>query len=718
MAGSAGVIGNEPTAAFPQFHARTPSEADNPAASNFRLQKFWTLLVEYWWIPGGLLLLSLLIAWLQVLHLPPTYMSAGSMWETMKLHLPEGSLFNENADDLAGTQNDLLHSALMRDRVFARLQAATNRVSIPLDSLGGPLPVTVRILQSTKSAVFSLEALGPQPAYTQAYLEALMQAYLDYKAEIRRQISGDTLASIADQTKQAEQELRRQQDILTDFERTKNLAIMEEEGAVAGSYLTKLKTQLSDLDAEARLLQAASTNLADAGSFLDQTNRMAIELEALASLPGPGLAGAAAELQDKVKELDLLKMQHAALGVNLREEHPKMQQLDSDIERTQKELDIYCRQSREQLVAAGETVRQKLEGVQVSIKEWETRVGDVNNRIAEAEQLKNHVERARGEYDRLSALMQNFKLSRDLDQESLAILEHASPAGRSYGAMKKTLESTILGGVLLGFGCIALLTLRDKKFRSATEVNEKLGNRVIALVPEWPRSNGRLKLPTNGELSHHYAESYRSLRSALLFHTEEARRPRTILITSALPDEGKSTVAANLANTLALGGARVLLVDADLRRGTLHELLNLQREPGLSHLLSHPDETDRIIQTNSIPNLSFISSGGRVNNPGDQLLGAALDQLLRHWRSRFDYVLIDSCPIFPADEATTLAAKVDGTLLVVRNRFSGSDHLQDALDALHRRRVKVLGVVFNRADASSRSYDRKYAKYYAADAAA
>jgi capsular exopolysaccharide synthesis family protein len=185
------------------------------------------------------------------------------------------------------------------------------------------------------------------------------------------------------------------------------------------------------------------------------------------------------------------------------------------------------------------------------------------------------------------------------------------------------------------------------------------------------------------------------------------------LITSALPNEGKSTVTANLARTLAMGGARVLLVDADLRRGALHELLGLSRGPGLAELLRKPEDADKLLQTNSLPTLRFIPAGTRMNNPGDLFLRPELDQLLAQWRKQFDYVLIDSSPVFAADDAPTLAPKVDGTLFVVRNQFSGARQVREALELLQRRQAKILGVVFNRANTSARSYYYyKYSEYY------
>ncbi len=701
------------TTLAPQFHSSDmTNEADNPA-SKFRLHKFWPLLVQYWWAPAGATLFSILVGGMLVLHKPAAFVSMGSIWETMKLQFPEGTLFNENTVNLEGTQSDLLRSALIKNRALAKLQAASisNNVAIPLDSHGRPMPVTVRISQSTKSAVFTLEAIGPQPAYTEAYLEALMEAYLEYKSEIRKQISGDTLTSIAEQVKLAEQELKTQEGILTEYEQTKNLAILQQEGTVAGGYLTTLKTQLSDLELNERLLEAALETLSKTNSAPAPAQQTAVELQALASLPEPQANTLAIELENATKQLDLLVIQHSALSINLREEHPKMQQLNKDIQQAKNELDEYCRQSSDLLSAAAEGTRRKEEDIQGLIKEWESRITDVNGRIAEAEQLNNNVQLAQAKYDRLAALMQNFKISRDFDQQTLAILEPASPAYRSYNAVETTLGLSALAGLLLGFGWVVLLTVRDNRFGSVLEVKERLGDNVIAQVPEWTRVDGKHLLATNGEQVHPYAESYRSLRSALWLSTDEAKRPRVMLITSALPHEGKSTVAANLAHTLALGGSRVLLVDADLTRGSLHEIMQLKQEPGLTHLLSHPADVGKVIQINSIPNLSFISCGFWVTNPGELLLGAALDELLANWRIQFDFVIIDSCPILAADYATTLAAKVDGTLMVVRSRFSTERQVQNAIDILHNRRTRILGVVFNRADAQSHDY-YNYASYY------
>jgi capsular exopolysaccharide synthesis family protein len=175
---------------------------------------------------------------------------------------------------------------------------------------------------------------------------------------------------------------------------------------------------------------------------------------------------------------------------------------------------------------------------------------------------------------------------------------------------------------------------------------------------------------------------------------------------------------------MALGGSNVLLIDGDLRRGRLHDMFGLQSKPGVAEMLLQPlpppEELDKFIdkfiQQGPKPNLSFIARGSGQQNPGDLFLTNAFDAILARLRDRYDYVVIDSSPVFAADDSTTLAPKVDGTLFVVRSRFSRSSIVKEALDLLHQRQATVLGLILNRTDASDRSYHYyKYSEYHTAD---
>ena len=758
-------------------------ESGQPASA-FHVQRLLGFLLRYWWVPVLTLVLGSLAAGAYIYWKPPTYLSKALMVETLKLRLPEGNLFSEDMQTSVGTQTELLESTRLRDETLQRIRTAasdagTNSVSIPKGSDGVPLPVTIRVNQSPKSSVFTLQASGSNPSYIEAYLNALMQVYLEYKSQVRAQVSGYTLASISEQVQKAERDLKDEQNALLAFQRTNNLAILQEEGTVSGGYLARLQTQLSDLQLEDRLLKASAadqekaatqarnaaeykrlgdllatltkkrqdllTQFAPENSWVVEVDKQIAANEKLkaqletnnpglasmkvsadygltmAQLASPDSATGLAESTERLsanRELEGLKIQRERLSKYLKPKHPKIVKLDADIDRAQKLLEVFRRQSQEQLAASRNNLELKIQNIQNSIKEWESKVVAANAHIAEAERFKVSVQQKQQIVDRLGLLLQNVGISRNIDQETLQVLQPASPAKRTYTQEIGSGVAGTFGGLALGVGIIFLITLRDDRFTSALEVVEKFGDSIVAQVPEIKANgSGSYLLLEEGEDRHMYAESYRNLRSAIMFLAVEGQRPKVLLVTSALPNEGKSTVAANLARTLALGGSKVLLVDADLRRGLLHKLLGFQATPGLTELLKQPDTLPQAMQTNSMPNLQFISAGARLRNPGDQFLGQTFDHLLEQWRKQFDYIVLDCTPVFAADDATTLAPKADGTLFVVRNRYSGAQQVREALELLSQRQARVLGLVFNRADASLRSYHYyKYADYYAANA--
>ncbi len=683
-----------------------PMDDPGVTVTSLRVRRFFVFLLKFWWVPLVTLAIGMAIEVCYVYWKQPSFVSRASMWETVKLRLPEGGIFSEDMQDYSGTLGVFLQSETLRQSALAILRASTNSASIVMGKDGEPLPVAINVAGNTKSAMYEIQATSSNPRYTRTYLDAIMAAYLDYMKTVRAQVSGDTLASLSDQMQHWERDLKNGQDALLAFERTNNLAILQEEAAVAGSYLTRLKTQLSDLQLEARLLDAATNNpgLATSGTF--------VGISDMASAPS---AGPASDQQSPQNQIELLKMQRERLSKYLRPKHPKIVKLDADIERAEELQAIYRRQDRDQLAAARKANQMKTDNIMASIKEWEDKVVEANATIAEADRLKLNIQRTQSVYDRLALLVQNVGISRDIDQENLAILEPATPAKRSYSREKAGLELAIVGGLAVGLGLVFLIAVRDDRFTSVTEVNSTLGDTVVGLLPEMSQAGDSVvPLLALNDPRHIYAESYRNLRSAILFLTTESERPKVLLIVSAMPNEGKSTVAANLARTLALSGSRVLLVDGDLRKGHLHHLLGLQREPGLAELLNHTHGPDQVMQQDSLPNLTFISCGEKNStNPGDLFLGSGLDQILARWRQEFDFVVIDSSPLFAADDASCLAPKVDGTLFVVRRRHSSARAAREAVELLAQRQARVIGVIFNGADTSGRSYYYyKYADYY------
>jgi capsular exopolysaccharide synthesis family protein len=678
----------------------------------FHLRKFLLAVRKFWWIVVLTLFLSATGAALNFYLTPPVFVSYAKMWQTQKLQLPEAG-FTEDTEKFFGTFKDVLKSDDVRQNAIRLLQnSATN--DIIYDRNGNVIDVGINVYEQPGSSVFVLEAESSNPAFTPLYLDAVMTAYREYMRTVRKDVSGDTLASISEQVQRLERDLKTDQDALTEFEQTNNFEVLQRQNEIAASYLAKLQTDLNDYQLQTRLLAAVS--LEKDAALPGGTNILASPLFESMRNTGGG-ASPADQSQTAYQDIELLKLQRDRLSKYLRPAHPKIIALDKQIERSQKLIDLYREGNQQQIETARQALKIRMDNVQESIVEYENKVSSASKLIAEADSLKVNVSRNQALYDRLVELLQNVDISRNIDQETLAVLAHATPARRSYAEAKGNLTKAIFLGLAGGLGIIFLLSLRDDRLLSLVEVSEKISDNILGQVPEMRQLKGGepLALLEDNDQRHMLAESYRSLRSALMYLALSGNQPKVMLVTSAVPNEGKSTVAANLARTLAMGGAKVLLIDADLRRGQLHKVMGLKSQPGLTNLLSTLGEPDLapFIQTNSMANLSFMSRGAGVPNPGDLLILPAFDQVLVRLREQFDNIIIDTCPVMAADDAATLAPRVDGTLFVVRSHFSRARIVRQAMELLYQRHAKLLGVVLNRADSSGESYNYyKYEEYY------
>ncbi|HZI33906.1 MAG TPA: hypothetical protein VFF11_16325, partial [Candidatus Binatia bacterium] len=352
----------------PGFQLMEPMPAGPaPSAPKFRLQKLLYFLRKYWWIPVITLMLSVGAAIAIFFLTPPTFVSYGSLWETERLKLPEGASFTDDRDNFLGTQNQLLQSGKLRQLTLSRMRAlGTNSLIINGDD-GEPLPVDIQVFASSKSSVYTIEARSANPAYTLAYLNVLMNQYLEYRKNVRQQVSSDTLASIAEQVQRLERDMKQGQAALNDYERSNNFAVLQEESHIEASYLAKLKTQQSDYELQMKLLDARELEGdASAGSGDLSTNAAAALFESLNGSSGPTVSTAGP--MDANKEIELLKLKRARLAKYLKPKHPKMVKLDEDITRAEKLVDFYHQQNHSQIETARKALQIKIDSVKQFVK--------------------------------------------------------------------------------------------------------------------------------------------------------------------------------------------------------------------------------------------------------------------------------------------------------------------------------------------------------------
>jgi capsular exopolysaccharide synthesis family protein len=254
-------------------------------------------------------------------------------------------------------------------------------------------------------------------------------------------------------------------------------------------------------------------------------------------------------------------------------------------------------------------------------------------------------------------------------------------------------------GLIIGLAVVGFIAAQDDRLTSFKELKLHFPEKVVGQIPDIQagRASASLEPLIAQDRRHVFAESYRAMRSSLLFLSRSGKRAKSILITSAMPGEGKSTVTANLARTLAFAGSKVVLIDGDLRTGALHESLGLASGPGLAELRTHGGDRTALAVPTSVPNLYFIPRGTPSCDCGELFVCPELDQLLSELSQRFDYILIDSAPVFAAADTLSLAHKVDGAIFVIRDSFTRANLAREALNRLYQLEVRVFGIVLNRA---------------------
>jgi capsular exopolysaccharide synthesis family protein len=231
-------------------------------------------------------------------------------------------------------------------------------------------------------------------------------------------------------------------------------------------------------------------------------------------------------------------------------------------------------------------------------------------------------------------------------------------------------------------------------------------------------ATGALQLPNNQIATIDglapVVEAYRMLRTSVLL-SSAGNPPKTILVTSSQPAEGKTTTAVNTAISLAQLGSSVLLIDADLRRPSVHRMFKVSQERGLSGYLSGNDEIEDLIIKLSIPNLSILPAGPNPPNPAELISSERMKDLLRTMAERYDHILIDSPPLISVTDPVILSTMVDGTILIVQAGRSSRELLRRARQELNGVGAKVFGVVLNNVNLKREGYDDYYYHRYHSD---
>jgi polysaccharide biosynthesis transport protein len=441
-----------------------------------------------------------------------------------------------------------------------------------------------------------------------------------------------------------------------------------------------------------------------------------------------------AAVQDLIRKRNEINSQYNDALNQYGPNFPKVQRLQSQL----KEIDATTQKEKKGVLVRLESeyreARQREELLTQALDQQKAQVNQMSERMVQYSILKREAEANKALYDGLLTKLKEAGISAGLRSSNIRVVDPAMiPTYPARPAKVRNIALSFVIGLVGGIGLALLREYMDNTVKSPDDVEVLAHLPSLAVVPAFSQLNGngsgkagkllkgvssnghekRIELVAQHLPKSQMSEAFRALRTSLLL-SQAGHPPQVILVTSALPREGKTTAAANLAVTLAQLGDRTLLVDADLRKPGVGRLLNLGsgNYAGLSSYLAGVSSLELVtIQHPSIPNLSAIPTGPLPPNPADLLSSHKLADAIVELRTKFKFIVFDSPPVMAATDAVILSVQADGVLLVVRSGETPKEAFVRTRDLLLSVKCRVLGVVLNAVDSSAPDYYYSY-RYY------
>jgi succinoglycan biosynthesis transport protein ExoP len=579
-----------------------------------------------------------------------------------------------------------------------------------LDSDGMPLSPAIAAFRSrievdpipgTRLVNLHFNAYNPKVAADA--VNALADLYIEQSLDFRYTTSSGATRWLSDRVREQLAKVEAAEKALQEYREREGLIDHEERQSLVQQKLETLNAAVLD----ARTERIAKETLAKQITTLSPA-----QLETLPLVSGNET------VQALKNELTSLQRDQARLAETLGDRHPDMVRIRSQIRKTQERLRAEVRNVARAAESEAQAARARETQLEANLDAVKREAQDVSRKAIELGVLRREVDTNRQIYQDLLTRTKQTGLETELKTTNIRVVEKAEvPRGPISPRKTRNYEIALAFGLALGVGLALLFESFDNTFKTPEDLKEHLGVPFLGMVPDVTAASASKEMmrglsPTllvSKNASSAVADAYRVLRTNLIFTSAETTG-RVLVVTSAGPGEGKTTTLANLAAALAYNGSKVLAVDADLRRPTLHQHFGLQKTPGLSDLIVGKSAASQTIQSTRIDGLQLLPCGYIPPNPAELLGSPMMKQVLEAVRSHYDWVLLDSPPILAMADAAVLCPLVEGVVMLVAAETPTKPAVARAIDQVQRVGGKVVGVVLNKVNLQRNSY--YYSQYY------
>jgi capsular exopolysaccharide synthesis family protein len=720
----------------PQAGAQTGQPVENPTAIISRgertLMDVWRVLMKQRLTVVAVTLLSIAVAAWHAFRTPPVYETVSRV-EIKPNQMGHGEMELMDEEDATALQTEveviqsdnvlfqaaqsigLLRMVRQNNGKNAVGESASSAPVTPLERramigiMKGGLSIT--ILPGTR--ILEIHFRGTDPRLAADIVNGLVDTYSDEGLRVSFERTAHVSDWLEKQLGTLKQDAAESQRELADYQRAHSIVGADENSNLTVQTLERISDELDDAEAD-RIMKE---------SRMRDFNAMNPDMEALMG-DDPTIATLYTQLTN-------LQTQRAQLATKYGPKHPAMQQIDLEISKVQAQINKESELARKQVQDEYQAAVQLENALRNRLGAQEDAAYKLNEDVAQYAMLRHQAELTRNLYDTLQTNLKEATISAGMSAANITVVDRADVPFSPVAPRKNMiLLLGLVGGLVIGCVLAFVIESIDDRLRTSEEVENASMLPSLAAIPHlaigpsWKKGESREETPTGTSPAQpllitlwdpksNGAEGYRSMRSALLLSSID-NPPRIIVVTSSFPAEGKTTTVLNLAIVLAQRGERVLLVDADLRRGSLYRVFGIPNQSfGLSTVLTQPGTyRDMPTPLPELPTLQVLPTGPRPPNPAEMLSSNRMEEQMRQWAQKFDRIVIDTAPLLAVSDTQALAVRANAVVLVARAGVTRKRALVRARDLLWRINAPVAGVVVNDVDLRLENfYTYRYGMY-------